>query len=238
MKRRDLLLGSVAAALTAAWSRVSGAVAIVRHAAPLTPSRYFGAGDHLDRMFRDRKRRLIDDEAFNTAFDAAIKVLRASNDGEISDIDASARMLAVHSRALRHRPPVREIPPLPSDQVGVAEVMALLRRAISGESRIEIERPWREVFHSLGKFEIDGWKLLAFKRNRGIKYMDRAVAPDGRMGTYDSWTAREGNPVHLLTDDEQDMLDDLIEGNLPFARRKADAGRSRLQTAPERGRLR
>jgi len=40
----------------------------------------------------------------------------------------------------------------------------------------------------------------------------RLVAPDDRIGTYDSWSAREGNPVHLLTDDEQNALDDLIEG--------------------------
>jgi hypothetical protein len=213
MRRRDVLLGSVATALAAVWSRLAGAVAIVRQAAPTpTPSRYFCACDQLDRMLRDRSRRLIDDDAFDTAFNQAIEILRASNNRQIDDAEAAGRMLAVHSRALRHPPPPREILPLPPDEVGVAEAMALLRRAISGESRIEIERPWREVFHSLGKFEIDGWKLLAFKRNRGIKYLDRAVAPDGRMGTYDSWTAREGNPIHLLTDDEQDKLDDLIEG--------------------------
>jgi hypothetical protein len=68
------------------------------------------------------------------------------------------------------------------------------------------------VVHTLGEFRIDGWRLTAFKRSRGIKYLDRAVATDGRVGTYDSWSAREGNPVHLLTDDEQDALDDLIEG--------------------------
>jgi hypothetical protein len=119
-------------------------------------------------------------------------------------------MRAVHSEALRHPPSPREIPLLPPDEVGVAEAMALLRRAISGESLIEIERPWPTLFHCYGNFEIDGWRLTAFKRNRGIKY--RAVAPDGRSGTYDSWSAREGNPVHHLTDDEQNRLDDIIEG--------------------------
>jgi hypothetical protein len=56
-----------------------------------------------------------------------------------------------------------------------------------------------------------GWQLTAFKRSYGIKYLDCAVAPDDRVGSYDSWSAREGNPVHLLTDDEQDRLDDIIE---------------------------
>jgi hypothetical protein len=212
LKRRDLMLGSVASAIATAWSRLAGAVAIVRQATPPTPSRYFGAGDHLDRMFRDFHRRLIDQSEFDNAFGRAIEILGANNRGEINDIEASARMLDVHSRALRHRPPAREIPPLPLDQVGVDEATALLRRAISGESRIRLEQPWREVVHTLGRFEIDDWKLTAFRRNYGIKYLDRAVASDGRVGSYDSWDAREGNPVALLTDDEQDALNNLIEG--------------------------
>jgi hypothetical protein len=57
MRRRDLMLGSVAAALAAVWSRSSDAVAIVRQAAPLTPSRYSGAGDHLDRIYRHIQRK-------------------------------------------------------------------------------------------------------------------------------------------------------------------------------------
>jgi hypothetical protein len=213
MRRRDLLLGSVASSIASAWSRVAGAVAIVRQATPpVPPSRYHSAGDHLDRIYRDLYRRLMDPEHFDRAFTQAISILQSENRGTLATEEAAARKLAVHSEALRHRPPAREILPLPPDQVGVHEVMTLLRRAICGESRIEIERPWREVFHTLGRVEIDGWRLTAFKRSHGIKYLDRAVATDGRVGTYDSWSAREGNPVHLLTDDEQDALDDLIEG--------------------------
>jgi len=212
VKRRDVLLGSVATAFAATWSRVAGAVAIVRPAPSPVPPRYFSAGDHMDRMLRDFHRRLIDQGEFDKAFGRAIEILGASNRGETDEIDASGRMLAVHSEALRHPPEPREMPPLPDDQVGVAEAVALLRRVISGEVRIRLARPWREVIHTLGQFEIDGWKLIAFKRSHGVKYLDSAVAPDGRTGTYDSWEAREGNPVHLLADDEQDRLDDIIEG--------------------------
>src|ERR1700726_2999275 len=88
-------------ALAAVWSRLAGAVAIVRQAAPTpTPSRYFCACDHLDRRLRDRSRRLIDDDAFDTAFNQAIEILRASNNRRIDDAEAAGRMLAVHSRAL------------------------------------------------------------------------------------------------------------------------------------------
>jgi hypothetical protein len=41
----------------------------------------------------------------------------------------------------------QEFPPLPPGQVGVEEAMALLRRAISGETRVEVERPWPTLFH-------------------------------------------------------------------------------------------
>jgi hypothetical protein len=166
-------------------------------------------------MWRDLYRRLIDFEHFDQAFTEATSILRNSNRGTLSPEEAAAHMLAVHSEALRHRPPEREIPPLPADQVGIDEAMAVTRRAICGEGRIELERPWREVFHCYGHFEIDGWKLIAFKRSRGIQYLDRAAAPDGRVGTYDAWSEREGNPVYMLSDDEQDHLDDVIEGSEP-----------------------
>lgn len=81
-----------------------------------------------------------------------------------------------------------------------------------GQHLRALPQQWATVLHCYGQFAIDGWKLTAFKRSYGIKYLDQAVAPDGRGGTYDSWDAREGNPVHLLSDDEQDRLDALIEG--------------------------
>jgi hypothetical protein len=85
----------------------------------------------------------------------------------------------------------------------------------SGGVRASCASPRSILFcgrYPLGHFEIDGWEPRAFKRSYGIKYLDLAVAPDGRVGTYDSWSAREGNPVHLLSDDDQDRLDDIIEG--------------------------
>lgn len=212
MRRRELLLGSLSSAVAAAWSRLAGAVGI---ALPAPTQKLAGTAwptDELDRIFRDLYRRLIREDAFDVAFDKALKILRACNNGEIDRDDAVARIAEVRSEALQQPPPPREISLLPADQVGVGEAMALLRRAIAGEARIDVDRPWKTVIHCYGEFQIDGWKLTAFKRSRGIKYLDRAVAPDGRIGTYDSWSAREGNPVHHLTDDEQDKLDDLIEG--------------------------
>lgn len=206
--RRGMLLGSLTTTLASVWSRIIG---VPRLPAPTPSQRPTWPTDVVGRLYRDTYRRLIDPDAFDAAFDRAIEILRASNAGKIEREEAITRTLAIHSEALRHPPPPREIAPLRTDEVGVHEAMALLRRAIAGESLIELERPWGAVFHSYGQFAIDGWRLTAFRRNCGIKYLDAALSPDGRIGTYASWQARERNPVHLLFDEEQDRLDDLIE---------------------------
>ncbi|MEH2506668.1 hypothetical protein V1290_005479 [Bradyrhizobium sp. AZCC 1578] len=207
--RRGIMLGTLATALTSVWARIAGAAGLPVQIPP--ERRPFWPTDVIDKIYRDTYRRLIDPDAFGAVFDRAIEVLHASNNEEIEREEAVARMLAIHAEALRHPPPPPEIVPLRPDEVGVHDAIALLRRAISGQSRIELEQPWASVFHCYGEFEIDGWKLTAFKRGYGIQYLDAAVSPDGRVDTYSSWDARAGNPVHLLSDDEQDRLDALIE---------------------------
>lgn len=207
--RRGLLLGTLPTMLTSVWSRIIGAP---RQPAPTPSERPTWPTDVVGKLDRDAYRRLIDPDAFEVAFDRAIEVLRESNAGKIEREEATTRTLAIHAEALRHPPPPREISALRADEVDVHEAMALLRRAIAGESHIELEYPWAEVFHSYGQFAIEGCTLTAFKRNYGIKYLDAARSPDGRVGTYAAWQARERNPVHLLFDEEQDHLDELIEG--------------------------
>ena len=225
MRRRQFLHGSIATAITAAWGRLAGAVPSIRRAPPATPptptapSRFYDVGNQLDRMWRDMHRRLIDTDYFvNHAFDRATAILGKSNRGEMTPEEAAEQMLAVHSESLRHRPLERVIPRLPPDQVGVREAMVVLRSAICGESQIVVDRPWQELFHCLGDFEIDGWKMRGFRPSHGIKYLDRAVSPGGRVGTYESWEEREGNPVHMLADREQDILDDILEEATPCQR--------------------
>ena len=146
MRRRRFLHGSIAAAITAACGRLAGAVASIRRPppaappAPTTPPRLYVGGNQLDRMWRDMHRRLIDTDYFvNQAFGRAIEILGRSNRGELTREETEKQMFAVHSEALLHRPPEREIPRLPPDQVGVHEAMAVLRRAISGESHIVVD---------------------------------------------------------------------------------------------------
>lgn len=210
MHRRDFLFGVSTAALTAAWSRAAGSVGMVAKPATASPwpksSRYLWAGERLDYMWRDIYRRRIDASWFMEAtFKRCAETTRALGAGEIDEITAAARMLALHSEALRHRPEPREIPPLPANEVGVDEVMALLRRAIAGEVDVVVD----------GDIVIDGWRLVGFKSGYGIRSIIEATAPDGRRGRHENWATREGNPAHLLENDEQDALSKLMEGLVP-----------------------
>lgn len=116
--KRGILLGGVAGAISAAWSRVLGSPVAI-DGAPFAPARHVGSYDHIDRMYRDLYRRLIDPEHFDRALTDAICILRQANDAELTQEEAAARMFAIHSEALDHPPPERDIPPLPADQIGV-----------------------------------------------------------------------------------------------------------------------
>lgn len=55
------------------------------------------------------------------------------------------------------------------------------------------------------------WSIEGFKRNFGMKYVQEARSPDGWIGTFETFHAREGNPFSLLEDDEQDAICELLE---------------------------
>ena len=171
-----------------------------------------------DKLYRDWHRRRIDDDAFHAAQDRFHELHdRVWNRFEkwhplMPEIDA------ILEEARRHPAPRTELPPLPKGAVAVEEVVAVLRRILSGEAVPQLVSPksgWKHLFHSIGEFTADGWAIHAFKRNEGVKYVDRAIAPDGRAGNFDFFASREGGPIDLLEDDEQDRLDAIIEALPP-----------------------
>ncbi len=178
-----------------------------------------------DRLSRDWHRRRIDDDAFHTAMDRFHELHdRVWNRFEewrplMPDLDA------ILAEARSHPTPQKELPPLPKGAVAVDEVVAVLRRILSGGAVPRLVSPksgWKHLFHSIGEFTADGWTIHAFKRNEGVKYVDKAVSPDGRTGNFDFFASREGGPIDLLEDDEQDRLDAIMEGLSPVE--ASDAG--------------
>lgn len=84
--------------------------------------------DAIDRLWRDWRRRRIADDAFEDAREA-LSILHRRVWDEAEDhgplLPKIGRILA---EARRHPPAARQLPPLPSGQVDVAEVMDILRR--------------------------------------------------------------------------------------------------------------
>lgn len=58
---------------------------------------------------------------------------------------------------------------------------------------------------------IDGYKLAIFNDCNQVDYVDSATAPDGRIADFDDWMIGNDEPVDLLTDEEQDRLEILME---------------------------
>lgn len=173
-----------------------------------------GAFRDMDRLWREHARRRITDEAFLHAQRRWGDFVRANRATGINPAALRAAANAILAEALSHAPEPRPLPPLPAGRIGPPEVVALLRRVLAGEARVAMVAPplrWSDVFHMLGDVTVEGWRLTFFRRGQGVKYVDEAVAPDGRRSRYPDLDAREGNPVFLLDDDEQDRLDDLMD---------------------------
>jgi hypothetical protein len=92
--------------------------------------------------------------------------------------------------------------------------MKVLRAIASGELVPKILTPakWIDVHHTIGVFQAGGWRLEAFRRSSGMKYVQVVTAPDGRIGKFEDFEAREGDPFCLLEDDEQDLVCAVLDG--------------------------
>lgn len=170
--------------------------------------------DAIDKLWRDWHRRRISDDSLWSAHDKIYGLHdRVSDDAE-DHRPLMALLAETLAEARRHPPSPKYLPPLRPDQIGVAEVMTVLRRIASGAVRPRVIYPadgWGHVWHSIGEFEVDDWVIEAFKRTSGMKYVQSVRAPDGRTADYDYFEEREGNPFHLLEDDEQDAISDVLD---------------------------
>lgn len=48
---------------------------------------------------------------------------------------------------------------------------------------------WGEIYHGLMPVEIDGWHLTLFNDCDTLDYCEDCKAPDGRVGTLETWAA-------------------------------------------------
>ena len=98
-----------------------------------------------------------------------------------------------------------------------AEIADLLRKAIAGEINVRMiggEGPWPTLGGYHVRLTFGDWELLIFNDEGAVDYIDRAVAPDGRVGDYDDWSiepeADSQCPLRHLSGREVETLDALL----------------------------
>jgi hypothetical protein len=181
---------------------------------------YGPAGAALATLYRrldaEWRRRRISAEAFRfgTARWRDLASLAADAVREGRPVDLHSEIGEVMSSVLAMPQPAAPVlPPLPKGQVGVEEVLDLLRRVLAGRADARMVAPplqWSDVWHDTGEIRIDGWTLRLSAQEGGVSYTAEAVAPDGRRSDQEAFEAREGDPYALLSDDEQAQLDGMV----------------------------
>jgi hypothetical protein len=100
----------------------------------------------------------------------------------------------------------------PANSVSGQEILELFRKAIRGEAKIAaLGQSWNEVGAGDVRFRIGDYEVVIFNDCAELDYADSATAPDGRKGDFDEWWKADTEPVRLLTEQEYEALEHLLE---------------------------
>jgi hypothetical protein len=72
------------------------------------------------------------------------------------------------------------------------------------------QQTWNEIYNGLMTVEIDGWHLTLFNDGGALNYCENCRAPDGRVGSLETWQRYGTNPVDLLSGWEHEQLERLL----------------------------
>lgn len=67
-----------------------------------------------------------------------------------------------------------------------------------------------EIYNGLMPVEIDGWRLTLFNDGVTLGYCEDCRAPDGRIGSLETWQRYGTDPVELLSAWEREQLERLL----------------------------
>lgn len=100
--------------------------------------------------------------------------------------------------------------------VPAAEVAELLRKAISGQSKLTLANNsllgWDRTYTGDVSFVIDGWRVTFFNDCDELDYCDSVKCPDGRSASFDDWwKTDERDPSCHLSIDELTELEKLLK---------------------------
>lgn len=103
----------------------------------------------------------------------------------------------------------------PTRQLPGDEVADVLRRVAAGALSVELTeagRVWRADDPGDYAVRADGYEMVLFNDNGSLDYVAKAVAPDGRKGSFDFWFDRGQEPVNLITVDECAAVEHALAG--------------------------
>lgn len=67
-----------------------------------------------------------------------------------------------------------------------------------------------EIYNGLMPVEIDGWRLTLFNDGGALNYCEDCRAPDGSVGSLETWQRYGTDPVDLLSGWEREQLERLL----------------------------
>jgi hypothetical protein len=101
--------------------------------------------------------------------------------------------------------------------ISMAEIADLLKRVVRGEIPVTVDFPYVPNESASANFHAEGFTISIYDDAGCLDYVDWALAPDGRRCAFDDWGApgktaklETGNPLDLLSEDEQEALQAIL----------------------------
>jgi hypothetical protein len=92
------------------------------------------------------------------------------------------------------------------------EVYQVLKDVALGTRTMQraCDQSWNEIYNGLIPVEIEGWRLTLFNDCGSLDFCEDCRAPDGRIGTLETWQRYGTDPVELLSGWEREQLERLL----------------------------
>ena len=72
--------------------------------------------------------------------------------------------------------------------VAATEVAEMLRAVARDELKVQVvNQTWNEAESGNVQFKVADWAIWVFNDCGDFDYIDRVIAPDGRVGEFDNW---------------------------------------------------
>lgn len=94
-------------------------------------------------------------------------------------------------------------------ELDAREVYQLLKDVALGIRKMTNagETCWNQVYSGNATFNVDGWKVTLYNDCGELDYCDECVSPNGRVGTFETWSRFGTDPIQLLSQWERGQIE-------------------------------